>query len=63
LGWYTKVDGWPGDIVLNENLLTVTSNYFQIVATGKFDTQSRSVVAVVQRSADNEVNVLSKKTE
>lgn len=62
-GWYKEVDGWPGDIVLNENLLTVVSSYFQIITTGEFDTLSRSVVAVVERSGENEISLLGKKME
>lgn len=63
LGWYKEVDGWPGDIVINQNLLTIASSYFQIIATGEFDTLSRSVVAVAERSSENEVNLLGKKME
>jgi len=63
LGWYKEVAGWPGDIVINENLLTNKSSYFQITATGEFDTLSRSVVAVVEHSGENEFNLLEKKME
>ena len=63
LAWYTEVDGWPGDIVINQNLLTVASSYFQIIGTGEFDTLSRSVTAIAERSIDGEVNLLGKKTE
>ncbi len=61
--WYKQVNGWPGDITINSQLLTITSNYFQIIATGEFDTLSRSVVAVVQRSDESGVKLLWKKTE
>ncbi len=61
--WVGNVDGWSGDIVLNEELLTTKSFYFQIIATGEFDTQSRSVVAVAERSSGSEVSLLGKKTE
>jgi len=61
--WYKNIDGWPGDIVLNESLITVTSHYFQITATGEFDTLSRSMVAVAKRTSDNGVMLLRKKTE
>ncbi len=61
--WYKGVDGWPGDIVINEKLLTSTSRYFQIIGTGTFDTLSRRVVAIAERSSGGEVNVLGKKTE
>jgi general secretion pathway protein K len=63
LDWYKQVNGWPGDITINSQLLTITSNYFQIIAAGEFDTLSRSVVAAVQRSGENGVKLLGKKTE
>ncbi len=63
LTWYKDVDGWPGDIVLNEQLLTTRSTYFQILATGEFGDQTRSVVAVAERSSENKVNLLRKKME
>ena len=63
LGWYKNIDGWPGDIVINNKLLTNTSSYFQIIATGEFDTLSRKVVAVAERSGENEVKLLREKME
>jgi general secretion pathway protein K len=63
LDWYKQVNGWPGDITINTQLLTNTSNYFQIIAMGEFDTLARSVVAVVARSDASGVTLLGKKTE
>lgn len=63
LAWYKEVDGWPGDIVIDQNLLTIVSSYYQIIATGEFDTLSRSVTAIVERSSENEIKLLWKKTE
>ncbi len=62
-GWYKEVEGWPGDIVLNENLLTISSSYFEIVATGEFDTLTRSVHAFVERSSESGIKLLEKKME
>jgi general secretion pathway protein K len=66
-GWYKQISGWPGDIVINESLLSVTSRYFQIIATGRFDTLSRSVVAIAERSSEGEgegqIKLLGKKME
>lgn len=61
--WYKGIDGWPGDIVINETLLTSTSRYFKIIATGTVDSLSRRVVAIAERSSGGEVNLLAKKTE
>jgi len=63
LDWYKLVNGWPGDMTINAQLLATTSNYFQIIAIGEFDTLSRSVEAVVQRSNESGVKLLGKKTE
>ncbi len=61
--WYREVDGWPGDIVLQENLMTVTSSYFQIIATGKLASQSRTVQVVAERSGADEIKLFGRKTE
>lgn len=63
LAWYKEIDGWPGDIVINQNFLTIASSYFRIVATGEFDTLSRSVIAIAERLSEGEVKLLGKKTE
>jgi general secretion pathway protein K len=63
LGWYKNIDGWPGDIVLNDTLLTNKSSYFRISATGMLDTMTHRLVAVAERSSGSEVNLLWKKTE
>ena len=34
-----------------------------LVATGEFDTLSRSVIAIAERSSEGEVKLLGKKTE
>jgi hypothetical protein len=61
--WYRGINGWPGDIVINENLLTSRSSFFQIIAAGTFDTLSRRVVVIVERPNGGEVNLLGRKTE
>lgn len=61
--WYRSIIGWPGDIVLNQTILTVKSTFFMINATGVFDTLSRRLVANVERLDNNEVNLLGKRME
>ena len=60
--WYTAI-GWPGDIELNDKIITTTSQYFQITATGKFDTLSWTMVADAGRAEDGTINLLRKKVE
>lgn len=61
--WYREVDGWPGDIVLEEKLLTTTSSYFQIIATGTLASLSRREVVVAERSGENEIKLFGRKME
>jgi general secretion pathway protein K len=61
--WYRNIGGWPGDIVLNQTILTAKSTFFMIIATGVFDTFSRRLVANVERLDTNEVNLLGKRME
>jgi general secretion pathway protein K len=62
-GWYRNINGWPGDVVLNDTLLTTTSTFFMIIATGVFDSLSRRLVVDAERVNTNEVNLLGKKME
>lgn len=62
-GWYRDINGWPGDITFNEKMLTTISTYFQVVATGTFDTLAKKVVAVAVRSEDGEVGLLKRRVE
>jgi general secretion pathway protein K len=61
-GWYQNV-GWPGDVELNTDLLTTESSYFQILATGHFDTLAWSMVADVERTEEGTLSLLRKKVE
>jgi general secretion pathway protein K len=61
-GWYKDI-GWPGDIELNTELLTTESSYFQVTASGTFDTLSWTMVADVERTDEGTLNLLRKKME
>lgn len=61
--WYHEVDGWPGDIVLEGKLLTTTSSYFQLIATGNLASLSRRMEVVVERSGENEIKLFDRKME
>ncbi len=59
--WYTRVESWPGDVVLNQKLLTTRSSFFLIQATGESESLSRTVTAVVNRVDKKTIKVLSRK--
>ena len=61
-GWYKDI-GWPGDIELDTEILTTESSYFQVTATGTFDTLSWTMVADVERTDEGTLNLLRKKVE
>ncbi|MGW8194167.1 MAG: type II secretion system minor pseudopilin GspK [Desulforhopalus sp.] len=63
VGWYLATDGWPGDIVFEQGLLTTISSYFQITATGRFDTYMRQVVAIARRGNEGEVVLVERKVD
>lgn len=61
-GWYRNI-GWPGDIELDTKMFTTKSQYFQIYATGRFDTLSWSMVADANRNDDGSLNIMRKRVE
>ncbi len=62
-GWYKNIGGWPGDIEINESLLTTTGTFFQISSTGAFATYARRIIAVAARGEDGEVGLLRRRVE
>ena len=61
--WYNKIGSWPGDIVLNDKLLTTRSTFFLIRSTGKSDSLFRQVTVVVNRVDKETIKVLSRKVD
>lgn len=61
--WYKKVATWPGDVVLNEKLLTTKSSCFLLHSTGKNMSRSYSVIVVVRRKEDGEMELVHRKVE
>ncbi len=61
--WYSTVDSWPGDIVLNEKILTTQSTLFLVRSTGRSGSLFRRVTAVVNRVDEKTAEVLSRKVE
>jgi len=61
--WYSTIGSWPGDIVLNQKLLTTRSTFFLIRSTGRSESLFRRVTAVVNRIDKKTIEVLSRKVE
>ncbi len=61
--WYLNTGFWPGDIVLDEKLLTTGSTFFMIRAVATRDQLSSRITAVVHRTDKKTVELLSKKVE
>lgn len=63
--WYLKVSSWPGDIVLDQKLITTTSSYFKIKATGTNGTLTKKMNAIVHRDgkAEGIITLLARKVE
>jgi general secretion pathway protein K len=51
--WYSQVPGL-GDVTIDENLITVSSDLFRIVSTAKRNERSLTVQTVVQREKEKE---------
>jgi len=58
--WYRSIGGWPGDITLNEKLVTVQSQFYSIEVVAEMDDTKVKIVADVRRTSDNTVNILSR---
>ena len=56
--WYKKVASWPGDIVLNEKLLTTKSSCFLIHSTGRNGSRSYQISASVRRNEDGTMEII-----
>ncbi len=48
-GWYKNVPSFPGDITIQEDMVTTVSNFFTIESTAGFGTEQKTVVATVER--------------
>ncbi len=55
--WYRRVDGFPGDVVLDRELITTASSWFRISVTATIDRVRRTGVGVLHRQ-DNEEQTL-----
>lgn len=61
--WYKKVAGWPGDIILPEDLLTVKSNLFKITSIASLNDHQEKITAVVKRETVDNLEIVYKRVE
>ncbi|HBI16157.1 MAG TPA: hypothetical protein DDY20_11690 [Desulfobulbaceae bacterium] len=57
-GWYKQVSGFPGDVEINDALLTTKSQYFQVQATAENGGVVRTGTGVVFRNDNSEQQLL-----
>ena len=62
-GWYLRVPSWPGDVTFDPQLITTSSRYFSIAATGSDGNGKRKLTAVVGRDARGIVGELFRRVE
>ncbi len=58
LDWYHQVSGFPGDITIDRELITTTSNSFKITVTARIDKQERIGTGVLLRRDSQEQELL-----
>ena len=55
--WYHRVEGFPGDVVLDQKLITTSSSWFRITVTATLDQIQRTGEGLLHRQ-DNQEQVL-----
>ncbi len=55
--WYKNVPSFPGDIELQQDLISVASSFFTIQARAEFGSQHKTITATVERSK-TDLNIL-----
>lgn len=63
VGWYSHIDGWPGDITLNENLTTVKSYFFKIESVATMDDITTKIIIDIKRSENKSIDILGRMME
>ncbi len=56
--WYKQVPGWPGDISLDQDLLTVSSYWFKVKVTAEYKGLQRSGEGLLHRLSSQEQALL-----
>jgi general secretion pathway protein K len=61
--WYKQVPGFPGDIVFDQNLITVNSSWFKVTVNAEFKGLRRTGQGLLHRLANQEQELLWWKAE
>jgi general secretion pathway protein K len=56
--WYKQAPGWPGDISLDQDLLTVSSTWFKVKVTAEYKGLQRSGEGLLHRLSTQEQELL-----
>jgi general secretion pathway protein K len=57
--WYRTIAGWPGDIVLDRQLLTSGGSYYRITSEAVYREVRMTAEAVIRRESEREMEILS----
>jgi general secretion pathway protein K len=55
--WYKQIPGMAG-ITITPELITIKSNYFKIISTGKMNNMSKTITGIVQKQDQKSVNII-----
>jgi general secretion pathway protein K len=61
--WYKNIGGWPGHIVLYEDLLTTRSAFYQVSALARHGVFEKTAAVVTEKVANSEMRILWRKVE
>ncbi|WP_417909925.1 general secretion pathway protein GspK [Candidatus Electronema sp. PJ] len=63
LDWYKQIPGFPGDIVFDNELVTVSSSWFKVTVDAEFKGLQRTGIGVIHRMDNQEQELLWWKAE
>ncbi|MCB2218553.1 MAG: type II secretion system minor pseudopilin GspK [Desulfobulbaceae bacterium] len=59
VSWYQTIPGWPGDIVLDQQLLTTGGSFFRIISEAVYRDARMIAETVIRRENEQEMEILS----
>lgn len=61
--WYKQIYNWPGDVSLNQSIVTTKSQYFKVIAIGERGSFKERKVANVHREQNGKVMIIDEKVD